>query len=76
VADCALIETCIFFNDRMANMPSMAGMYKKRYCHAEWQQCARYRVFDAVGRENVPADLYPNDEAKVDLVIATVREGT
>ncbi len=59
--DCVLIETCIFFNDRMAQMPSMASLYKERYCKGDSGQCARYLVFDALGRENVPTDLYPND---------------
>jgi len=69
---CALIETCIFFNDKMSNMPSMANMYKERYCREDFNSCARYQVFDAVGRENVPKDLYPNEQDKVALVIAGV----
>lgn len=62
---CALTEGCIFFNDKMANMPSMATMYKQRYCQDSFETCARYEVFKAIGRENVPRDLYPNEEEKV-----------
>ncbi len=58
---CSLTEGCIFFNDKMANMPSMAEMYKNRYCKNDFAQCARFRVFAVQGRENVPVDLYPND---------------
>jgi hypothetical protein len=74
VAECALIETCIFFNDRMQNMPSMTNMYKERYCRGEWQVCARYRVYEVAGRENVPKDLYPNEAERVDAVLSDLEE--
>lgn len=66
---CSLIEGCIFFNDKMTNMPSMAAMYKDRYCQDSFETCARYEVFKAVGRENVPRDLYPNETAKVSDIL-------
>lgn len=70
---CALTETCIFFNDKMASMPSMANMYKQRYCQEAFESCARYQVFKSVGRENVPKDLYPNEGDKVESVIADAK---
>jgi hypothetical protein len=70
---CALTENCIFFNDKMANMPSMAKMYKERYCGGDFEACARYRVFKDVGRENVPRDLYPNEANRVDDVISQAK---
>lgn len=71
MADCSLMETCIFFNDRMASMPSIAGLYKDRYCRTDNSGCARYVVFKALGRENVPPSLYPNDLDKARAIIAT-----
>jgi len=67
--ECPLTEGCIFFNDKMKQMPSMSSIYKQRYCNGDMTQCARYRVFKEIGRENVPADLYPNDTARVPLII-------
>ncbi len=67
---CSLTEGCIFFNDKMANMPSMAKMYKQRYCEDSFETCARYEVFKAIGRENVPADLYPNEAEKASGLIS------
>ena len=67
---CALTEGCIFFNDKMANMPSMADLLKDRYCRGDYHACARYRVFKAVGRDNVPADLYPAQADRVEGIIA------
>jgi hypothetical protein len=36
-------------------------LYKTSYCRDDNSKCARFRVFSALGREKVPADLYPND---------------
>lgn len=71
MADCVCLSGCIFFNDKMQNMPSMAHIYKDRYCRGDNTECARYMVFKALGRENVPADLYPNDVARARDIIAT-----
>ncbi len=60
MAKCELTETCIFFNDRMASMPSTANLLKKVYCEGGFDTCGRHMVFKAIGRENVPNDLFPN----------------
>ena len=64
--DCVCVPRCPFFNDRMADMPSMAGKMKRKYCQEDPSACARYMVFTAKGREAVPPDLFPNqvDRAK------------
>jgi hypothetical protein len=66
MADCELLAGCIFFNNQMKDMPSMADLYKKNFCRGDASQCARYVMSKAVGRENVPEDLFPNqmDRAK------------
>jgi hypothetical protein len=35
--------------------------------------CARYRVFKAVGRQNVPADLFPIHLVPREQIIASLR---
>ncbi|PKQ15346.1 MAG: hypothetical protein CVT67_09930 [Actinobacteria bacterium HGW-Actinobacteria-7] len=70
MADCELIEKCIFFNDKMSDMPTMADLYKKRYCRTDSSACARFGVFRALGRENVPADLYPNDAERAAAILS------
>lgn len=62
--DCELIPNCLFFNDKMANMPSTASMMKRKYCRGNFLACARFIVFEAVGKEGVPADLGPNETEK------------
>lgn len=60
MADCPLVSGCPFFNDKMANMPSMAEMYKKKYCKSDFDNCARWVVCQKKGKEKVPGDLFPN----------------
>ncbi|MCW9066464.1 MAG: hypothetical protein OQJ78_09220 [Ignavibacteriaceae bacterium] len=66
MANCELIEKCVFFNDKMGNMPGTAEMFKIKYCKEDNSYCARHMVVKAVGREKVPPNLFPNqtDEAK------------
>ena len=44
-------------------MPIDSGlglMYKNKYCLDDFKECARYKVCVALGKENVPDNLYPN----------------
>ena len=59
MAECECLAKCPFFNDQMANMPSLAGQIKQRFCLNAWDSCARYLVFKALGPGRAPADLYP-----------------
>lgn len=68
--DCELLEKCIFFNDKMANMPSTAEVIKLRYCQGGSDSCARYMVCKALGREKVPGDLFPNHNERALQIIA------
>ena len=63
---CECLRGCPFFNDKMDNMPSMAEMYKQKYCLGSPDNCARYVVFKKLGKSAVPLDLFPNqlDQAK------------
>jgi len=69
MADCPLIEKCIFFNDKMASMPAASTMMKKKFCKDDFSKCARYTVFSALGRERVPTDLYPNDLSRAQTIL-------
>lgn len=71
MADCELLATCIFFNDRMAGMPSTAEIFKLRYCRGDSATCARYMVYRKLGRENVPANLFPNETHKAEELLGT-----
>ncbi len=69
MADCECLPKCPFFNDRLENMPNISVMIKQLYCRDKYCECARYMVFKALGRENVPADLFPPDTARAKEII-------
>lgn len=68
--DCERLQACPFFNDKMADMPAMSGMYKKRYCQGDFLNCARYMVFKAKGLEFIPKDMFPNQQDRARMIIA------
>jgi hypothetical protein len=69
MADCELSDTCLFFNDQMADMPSMSSIIKDRYCKGSNTLCARHMVFRVQGREAVPKDLYPSQIERADEIL-------
>lgn len=70
MTNCPSLASCPFFNNRMAAMPAMAEMMKKRHCHDNYQSCARWMVSNGRGKEAVPEDLYPNQTDKVAGILA------
>jgi hypothetical protein len=55
----------------MAGMPSTAEIFKLRYCRGDSATCARYMVYRKLGRENVPANLFPNETHKAEELLGT-----
>jgi hypothetical protein len=53
----------------MKEMEGMARIYKRRYCQGDNTECARFVVFSALGKEQVPADLYPNMRERAQAII-------
>jgi hypothetical protein len=73
MADCEFLKGCIFFNDKMATKPATAELFKTIYCRGDFARCARYLVVKAIGREQVPKDLYPNDAERAEKIIAEAK---
>jgi hypothetical protein len=69
MAECELLKTCPFFNDRVAEMPTVAAWLKKQYCRNNYSECARYKVRNALGVERVPRDLFPNEPKRAQKII-------
>ena len=70
MTECEMLPQCPFFNNKMAHMPNTTELYKDQYCKKNNSSCARYLVAQALGREKVPADLFPNMEEKAGRIIA------
>lgn len=58
--NCENLKGCPFYNDRMSMEQGLGSLYKKKYCEGDKTLCARYQVGSTIGKEFVPADLYPN----------------
>jgi hypothetical protein len=48
----------------MRNMPTMSEVLKHQFCTGDWERCARCMVFRQLGREAVPADLFPDETGR------------
>ncbi len=58
--DCECLDWCPYFDsDIMKEIGTMAKMRQDEYCKGDFSKCARYMVYKALGRENVPGDLLP-----------------
>ncbi len=60
MAECECLQGCPFFNDRMNEKPATANLMKKNYCLGDFNSCARHIIFQKLGKEAVPANLYPS----------------
>jgi hypothetical protein len=70
MADCPKLITCPFFVGKMENMPAVSGYLKTQFCQRDYQTCARYMVFQALGVEQVPKDLFPNEPKRAYALIS------
>ncbi len=69
MADCQSLVACPFFNDKMANMPTIAGLMKRHKCQGYFEDCARYMVKSKKGKEMVPDNLFPNQKERALQII-------
>jgi hypothetical protein len=60
---------CPFFNDKMSGSAATAALLKQKYCHGDKNTCARYSVLMALGKEKVPADLYPHQTERLPALL-------
>jgi hypothetical protein len=67
--NCSFLSGCPFYNDKMENKPALASMYKKNYCEGNYADCARWKIATTVGRPAVPADLFPNQHDRAELIL-------
>ena len=70
MGECELIETCPFFNDKIKTADINIDELKEKYCKNNSLNCARYMIVQALGRENVPDDLLPDQKTTAYQIIA------
>ncbi|MBK1641648.1 chemotaxis protein [Chromatium okenii] len=67
--DCERLAGCPFFNDKMSGSAATAAILKQKYCHGDKTACARYSVLMALGKDKVPADLYPHQTERLHALL-------
>ncbi len=73
--DCECLEGCPYFeSDVMKEIDTMAKMRQEQYCKGDNSKCARYMVFKALGKENVPRDLLPFQVEKAKEIVVKKRK--
>jgi hypothetical protein len=70
--DCEFINVCPFFKNN-DNDSKAVELLKTVYCQGNQKHCARYMILKAVGRENIPHTLYPNQTHLVAGIIKKTR---
>ena len=70
MSECNFLNGCMFFNDKIKNMPKVVETMKKLYCLWHYKQCARYRVTSTLSKKEVPEDLFPSDTIRAKIIIA------
>jgi hypothetical protein len=68
---CELYDKCEFFiYEELSD--ALINRFRKKYCDALKDACARYMIFSAANQKNslVPKNLYPNEYGKAMDIIA------
>ena len=62
MGECEFIGKCPFFNGHLAGDEERIEEMKEKYCRNNNLNCARYMVANALGKEKMPPDLFPNEK--------------
>ena len=68
---CSITSECPFFNDQLAKMHTakVREEMKRKYCGGGNASCARYIVAKALGLNEVPLNLFPDDFFKISVLL-------
>jgi hypothetical protein len=68
--ECELIGSCPFYNDKLKGDIEQINSMKTIFCKTNNLNCARYMIFTAIGVENIPDELFPNEKTRAYEVIS------
>lgn len=67
---CHRLADCAFFaQGHMEGLSGFADLYRRRYCEADHERCARLRLYQARGPASVPPAMRPNDHELVQQIL-------
>jgi hypothetical protein len=65
-----MLPQCSIFSNKLVNMPVMAELTRDHYCRSgTHDNCARFMVVHSLGSSEVPQDLYPNQQDRVEAIL-------
>jgi hypothetical protein len=66
-----MTDQCPFFNDQLPKMHTARERedLKRKFCGGGSSQCARFIVAEALGLNEVPGNLFPDDLFKVSIIL-------
>ena len=68
---CSLTDECPFFSDQLPKMHTAKERedMRRKFCGGGNSQCARFIVATALGLNEVPGNLLPDDLFKVSIIL-------
>lgn len=66
---CPHIKQCALLSRTLAQMPTLAGVYRQLYCTEAWRLCARHVVLEHLGAQRVPPSLFPFEDDRAELLL-------
>ena len=71
MAECHFAKSCPFFQGG-ASQPSktVSAWFRYQYCQGNFVMCARYTIQEALGQNDVPADMLPNEMISAQQILS------
>lgn len=74
--NCPCYSACLFIHKKKLSAPETVAWLMSNYCyHRDHMLCARYRLSQTMGCENVPVDLYPSQTILALEILQTQQSG-
>lgn len=73
MAECEKAQACLYSNYRLPLDLEQSEKYAEEYCFGNWDACARLKVCKAIGKPNVPLDMYPDQHELADILIKSIK---
>lgn len=64
---CPCLTGCIFFSSAVDS--EAVQKIKKEFCLGDCTNCARFRVYKALGEKWIPVDLAPEQQVRAETII-------
>lgn len=69
MVECQIAKQCPYYTARDGQQ-AISAWLRSQYCRGNFAQCARHTVHEVMGQEYVPADLFPNEQARAHQILS------